>query len=81
MSSASWRRPTPEFGIPDATDDWQALVARADIDVIDIVTPSQTHFELAWAALEAGKHVLCEKPVAYDFRQTARAASWPAARG
>src|SRR3954453_615747 len=63
-----------EFGIPNATDDWQALVGRADIDVIDVVTPSQTHYELACAALEAGKHVLCEKPVAYDFRQTRAAA-------
>ncbi len=63
-----------EFGIPESTNDWQALVARPDIDVIDIVTPSHTHFELAWAALSAGKHVLCEKPVAFDFRDTLRAA-------
>ena len=62
------------LGIPEATDDWQAVVTRPDLDVIDVVTPSQTHFELAWAALEAGKHVLCEKPVAYDFRETRRAA-------
>jgi predicted dehydrogenase len=64
-----------QFSIPEATDDWQALVARPDIDVIDVVTPSHTHFELSWAALEAGKHVLCEKPVAYDFRETLRAAA------
>jgi len=42
--------------------------------VIDVCTPSHTHFDLAWAALESGKHVLCEKPVAYDFRDTRRAA-------
>jgi predicted dehydrogenase len=70
-----------DFGIPEATDDWQALVARVDVDVIDIVTPSQTHYELACAALEAGKHVLCEKPVAYDFRQTRAAAEMARARG
>lgn len=58
------------FGIPEATSDWQAVIARSDVDVVDVVTPSHTHFELAKAALEAGKHVLCEKPVAYDFRQT-----------
>ena len=58
--------------IPEVTDDWQQLVGRSDIDVIDIVTPSHTHYELASAALEAGKHVLCEKPVAYDFRSNAR---------
>src|SRR5690349_2495991 len=62
------------FGIPEASGDWQATVGRPDIDVVDVATPSHTHFELAWAALEAGKHVLCEKPVAYDFRQTLRAA-------
>ena len=60
--------------IPEVTDDWQQLVGRSDIDVIDVVTPSHTHYELASAALEAGKHVLCEKPVAYDFRQTRAAA-------
>jgi predicted dehydrogenase len=55
--------------------------ARDDIDVIDVCTPSHTHFELAWAALEAGKHVLCEKPVAYDFRQTRRAAGLAREKG
>ena len=69
-----------QFSIPESTDDWQALVARSDIDVIDIVTPSQTHLELAWAALEAGKHVLCEKPVAYDFRETLRASAFAKAK-
>ena len=49
------------------------LIRRDDIDLIDVCTPSHTHFELAWSALEAGKHVLCEKPVAYDFRDTRRA--------
>jgi predicted dehydrogenase len=63
-----------QFSIPQATSNWQAVVANPDIDVIDIVTPSHTHFELAEAALEAGKHVLCEKPVAYDFRETLRLA-------
>jgi len=69
------------FSIAAATDDWQAVVARADLDVIDVVTPSHTHFELAWAALEAGKHVLCEKPVAFDFRDTLRAAALARGKG
>ena len=43
---------------------WQALVARDDIDLIDVCTPGNTHAEIAIAALEAGKHVLCEKPLA-----------------
>jgi predicted dehydrogenase len=70
-----------EFGIPEVSDDWQAILARPDIDVIDVVTPSHTHFDLAWAALEAGKHVLCEKPVAFDFRETQRAADLAAEKG
>jgi len=41
--------------------------------MIDVCTPSHTHFELACAALESGKHVLCEKPVGYDYRDTLRA--------
>ena len=63
-----------EFNIAEASDDWQAVVARGDVDVVDIVTPSDTHYELACAALDSAKHVLCEKPVAYDFRQTRAAA-------
>jgi len=62
------------FSISDVTADWEHAVSRSDIDVVDIVTPSHTHFELAMAALASGKHVLCEKPVAYDYRQTRSAA-------
>jgi len=61
------------FDIPTATADACDLFRRDDIDLIDVCTPSHTHFELAWSALEAGKHVLCEKPVAYDYRDTERA--------
>jgi len=62
-----------EFSIPKATADAGELFDRADIDLIDVCTPSHTHFDLAWAALQAGKHVLCEKPVAFDYRDTVRA--------
>jgi len=61
------------FDIPIAIADPYELLRRDDLDVIDVCTPSHTHFELAWSALEAGKHVLCEKPVAYDYRDTIRA--------
>ena len=47
-----------KFGIPNVYDSHQALIAREDIDLVDVCTPSATHFELAWAALEAGKRVL-----------------------
>lgn len=63
-----------KFGIAEATTDWQSAVARPDVDVVDVCTPSHTHFELAMAALESGKHVLCEKPVNSDYRETRRAA-------
>ena len=60
----------PKFGAPAAASKYRDVVDRDDIDVVDVCTPSHTHFELAMAALEAGKHVLCEKPVAFDFRDT-----------
>ena len=69
------------FEIPTATGDHREVIDRDDIDVIDVCTPSHTHFELAWAALEADKHVLCEKPVAYDFRDTRRAAALARSKG
>jgi predicted dehydrogenase len=70
-----------KFGIPHVYDSHRALIAREDIDLVDVCTPSATHFELSWAALEAGKHVLCEKPVAYDYRDTLRAAALAKQRG
>jgi predicted dehydrogenase len=64
-----------KFDIPHVYPSHQELIARDDIDVVDVCTPSATHFELSWAALSARKHVLCEKPVAYDFNETRRAAA------
>jgi predicted dehydrogenase len=69
------------FGIPTSASNYRDVVNRDDIDVVDVCTPSHTHFELAMAALEAGKHVLCEKPVAFDFRDTLRAAALAHANG
>ena len=53
-----------QWGFESVETDWQALVARDDIDAIDICTPNDTHADIAIAAAEAGKMVLCEKPLA-----------------
>jgi predicted dehydrogenase len=52
------------FGFDEASSDWRAVVNRPDIDVIDICTPNNVHAEIAIAAAKAGKHIICEKPLA-----------------
>lgn len=52
--------------------DWRKLIARDDIDLIDIVTPNNSHAEIAIAAAQAGKHVFCEKPLALTLEQSQR---------
>jgi len=52
------------YGFEESSADWKATIARRDVDVIDIVTPNDSHAEIAIAALKAGKHVICEKPLA-----------------
>src|SRR4029453_10475590 len=44
--------------------DWKRLVERDDVGLVDVCTPGSSHAEISIAALEAGKHVLCEKPLA-----------------
>jgi predicted dehydrogenase len=53
-----------QYGWQAASTDWRAVVTDPDIDVVDICSPGSSHVEVAIAALEAGKHVLCEKPLA-----------------
>jgi predicted dehydrogenase len=52
------------FGWAESDTDWRRVLERPDIDVVDVCTPGDTHAEIAVAALDAGKHVLCEKPLA-----------------
>ncbi|HRF46824.1 MAG TPA: Gfo/Idh/MocA family oxidoreductase [Anaerolineales bacterium] len=55
-----------QFGTADAKvyENYQDLVARKDIDVVHVCTPNSTHSEISVAALQSGKHVMCEKPMA-----------------
>lgn len=81
---AAVRAAADRHGWAAAETDWRALVAREDIDLVDICTPGDSHAEIALAALAAGKHVLCEKPLANTVAEAAAmtgAAEDAAARG
>ena len=69
------------FSVARTTTDYRELLDDAGVDVVDVVTGNRPHFQISWDALSAGKHVLCEKPVHTDYRQTLRAADLAAARG
>lgn len=64
-----------KFGAEVATTDYRELLKRDDIDIIDVITRDSEHFALNSAALDAGKHVLSEKPVAHDHRDVASLAA------
>ncbi|MEM6529044.1 MAG: Gfo/Idh/MocA family oxidoreductase [Chloroflexota bacterium] len=75
-----------EFDIPHVYTDYHEMLAREDIDVVDICTrggvgDKNNHEPLAFATLEAGKHCLCEKPVAHDYRNTWKAHQIAEAKG
>jgi predicted dehydrogenase len=73
-----------KWGWAETSTDWTTAVARDDIDIVDIVTPGSSHVEIAIAALDAGKHVLCEKPLANtaaEAQAMAAAAERAAANG
>ncbi|MFI2506809.1 Gfo/Idh/MocA family protein [Streptomyces sp. NPDC018972] len=78
------RAAADRHGWAEAETDWRALVERDDIDLVDICTPGDSHAEIALAALAAGKHVLCEKPLANSVEEAeamTRAAEEAQARG
>ncbi|MFF8186792.1 Gfo/Idh/MocA family protein [Microbacterium sp. NPDC016588] len=73
-----------KWGWAESATDWREVIERSDIDIVDIVTPGDSHAEIAIAALEAGKHVLCEKPLANTVAEAeamAEAAERARARG
>ncbi len=61
-----------KWGYERATTDWRELIKAPDIEVIDIASPNDTHAEIAVAAAEAGKIVLCDKPLARNLTEAAR---------
>ena len=72
------------LGWSSTETDWRRVIERDDIDLVDVCTPGDTHAEIAIAALEAGKHVLCEKPLANTVAEAeamAEAAARAAAKG
>ncbi len=72
------------YGFESTETDWRALLEREDVQLIDVCTPGDSHAEIAVAALDAGKHVLCEKPLANTVAEAeamAAAAGRAQARG
>src|SRR5206468_2727107 len=59
------KRVAEELGV-EAVDDWKALIARGDVDLVSVVTPPSEHLAMSIAALDAGKHLICEKPTALN---------------
>ncbi len=69
---ARTRHAVEDFGYSSGTSDWRELIARPDIDVIDITAPNAMHQPIAEQAAAAGKHIFCEKPVGISTDATAR---------
>lgn len=57
------------FGIPFGCERFEELLARDDLDIVDLCTPPSLHFEMARAALQSGRHVVCEKPLAASLAE------------
>ena len=68
-SPAKVEQVAKEQNIPFHTTDFQALLDRSEIDLISLLTPPHSHAEMTIAALDAGKHVLCEKPMALNVSE------------
>jgi len=80
-SAGSARDAVGRLGLDAAFDSVEALVADPDIDVVHVCTPNATHAAIARAVLEAGKHVICEKPLATSVADAAALADLAAERG
>jgi predicted dehydrogenase len=78
---AKARDAAARLGIPKAYGSYEELLADPEIDAVYNPMPNHLHVPWSIKALEAGKHVLCEKPVAYDFRETLRASAFAREKG
>ncbi|MDR3474983.1 MAG: Gfo/Idh/MocA family oxidoreductase [Devosia sp.] len=70
-----------EFGFEKSTGNWRDVIADPAVEVVSVTTPNAFHAEMAIAALEAGKHVWCEKPMAVAFPDAQRMAAAAKASG
>ena len=75
------KRVAGEFEIPYATDDWGKMLAEVEADLVSIVAPVDLHYPMARAALELGRHVLCEKPFAMNVAQARELSALALAKG
>ena len=77
MTPEAAERAAQTLGFSHSTADWRAIIANPEIDLVDITAPNALHKEMSLAAIAAGKHVYCEKPLAplaADAREMAEAA-------
>ncbi len=75
------KRVASQFSIPYATDDWKRMLEEVEADLVSIVTPVDQHYPMARAALERGRHVLCEKPFAMNAAEARELASLADSKG
>lgn len=66
---AKTKETAARYGWEEASTDWEAVIARDDIDVVDVATPGHLHHPMVIAAAKAGKHIICEKPLANTLKE------------
>ncbi len=71
-TAASVEQAREQLGWETASTDWRAVLADPEIDIVDITTPNDSHAEIAIAAAQAGKAILCEKPLGMDVAECER---------
>jgi predicted dehydrogenase len=79
--AAAVARAARAYGVEEWVTDWQMVIERDDVDLVDVCTPPGTHAEIVAAAAQAGKAVLCEKPLAVDYASARAAADAAASAG